>query len=63
MGGWFSSLLQLFWSKKLDLIVVGLDNAGKTTLLNIIAHGHSIETVPTVSFHFRRGHCFLSSHS
>jgi ADP-ribosylation factor-like protein 8 len=52
MGAIFTRLLSLFWSKNLDMILVGLDNAGKTTLLNILAHGHCIETVPTVGVLF-----------
>lgn len=29
----------LFWSKELELSVVGLQNAGKTTLLNTLSTG------------------------
>ena len=54
MGGILTYLRELlFGVKKLDLIIIGLDNAGKTTLLNVLAHGHPIETLPTVCFiHF-----------
>eukprot|EP01095_Lingulamoeba_sp_RSL-Kostka_P016960 TRINITY_DN856_c0_g2_i1.p1 TRINITY_DN856_c0_g2~~TRINITY_DN856_c0_g2_i1.p1 ORF type:complete len:180 (-),score=54.08 TRINITY_DN856_c0_g2_i1:70-609(-) len=48
MGNWLSSLLDYFFSKNLDICLVGLDNSGKTTLLNILAHGHPIETIPTL---------------
>ena len=45
----FARLFELFFTKNLDICMVGLDNSGKTTLLNILAHGYPIETVPTVS--------------
>lgn len=33
MGSLFAKLRDLF-SKKLELVIIGLENAGKTTLLN-----------------------------
>ena len=39
--GWFAKLIEwfkkLFWSKEMELSVVGLQNAGKTTLINVLA--------------------------
>ena len=33
MGFWFSKFLQLFGEKEARILVLGLDNAGKTTIL------------------------------
>ena len=43
------SLYEQLWSKNVEIIVVGLDNAGKSSLLNLLAHGHHAESTPTVS--------------
>lgn len=40
------SLLALFREKELELCVVGLENAGKTTLLNLLATGTPQQDVP-----------------
>lgn len=48
MGNTVSSLYENLWAKKLNLVVIGLDNAGKTSLLDILVHGHHTETTPTV---------------
>ena len=45
MGG---VLGRLFKVKKLELVLVGIENSGKSTLLNMMAMGTSIQTVPTV---------------
>ena len=41
--GWFARLIdwfrKKFWGKELELSVIGLQNAGKTTLINVIATG------------------------
>jgi signal recognition particle GTPase len=33
MGLWFSKLFQIFGDKEARILVLGLDNAGKTTIL------------------------------
>ena len=45
MGGMLSALFKV---KKLELVLVGIENSGKSTLLNMMAMGTSIQTVPTV---------------
>ena len=43
-----------FWSKDLELSVVGLQNAGKTTLLGTLATGNYDEdTIPTIGFNLK----------
>ncbi len=53
MGAWLSKLTELFSSRKLELCLVGLENAGKTTLLNVLATGQTVETIPTVGLNVR----------
>ena len=44
----------LFFQKELELSIVGLQNAGKTTLVNTIATGKFEEdTIPTIGFNHR----------
>lgn len=46
-------LRRLFFSKKLEVVIVGLGNSGKTTLLHVLSDGTPIETVPTVGLNVR----------
>jgi ADP-ribosylation factor-like protein 8 len=49
---WFKSL---FWTQEMELTLVGLQNAGKTTLVNVISYGKVDEdTIPTVGFNMRK---------
>lgn len=48
MGAFATKLRNLFSNKKLELCLVGLENAGKTTLVNVLALGQAIDTLPTV---------------
>ncbi|KAL9655231.1 hypothetical protein ABK040_009006 [Willaertia magna] len=45
----------LFWKQELELTLVGLQNAGKTTLVNTISFGEMTEdTIPTIGFNMRK---------
>ncbi len=52
--GFFSSLFSIFFKKKeIKIIVVGLDNSGKTTLINWIKPKKNVnmnEITPTVGY-------------
>ena len=49
---WIKSL---FWKQELELTLVGLQNAGKTTLVNTISFGQMNEdTIPTIGFNMRK---------
>jgi ADP-ribosylation factor-like protein 8 len=54
----FTSWLRgLFWKQEMELTLVGLQAAGKTTLLNVISEGkHKVEkdTIPTVGLNTRK---------
>jgi ADP-ribosylation factor-like protein 8 len=49
---WFKSL---FWKEEMELTLVGLQNSGKTTFVNLIASGqYSEDMIPTVGFNMRK---------
>jgi ADP-ribosylation factor-like protein 1 len=51
MGGALSIFTRLLWSKKeIRILILGLDNAGKTTLLYRLKIGEVVTTIPTVGF-------------
>jgi GTP-binding protein SAR1 len=43
----FQWLLRFFWYRKANILFVGLDNAGKTTLLNLLKNNFQREFAPT----------------
>jgi Arf/Sar family protein len=43
----------IFQKKKIELCLVGLENSGKTTLLNILSTGYPVETLPTVGLNVK----------
>merc|ERR1711934_1184856 len=55
----FASMMQylrsLFWKQEMEITLVGLQNAGKSTLVNVIASGCYVEDmIPTVGFNMRK---------
>lgn len=45
----------LFWKEEMELTLVGLQNSGKTTFVNVIASGQFQEDqIPTVGFNMRK---------
>eukprot|EP00300_Choanocystis_sp_HF-7_P042962 c9612_g1_i1.p1 GENE.c9612_g1_i1~~c9612_g1_i1.p1 ORF type:complete len:191 (+),score=33.14 c9612_g1_i1:23-574(+) len=55
MGALFSALRGLFGSKDVRILILGLDNAGKTTILNKLQlpDSPSAPTVPTIGFNMK----------
>jgi len=49
-----AKLRESFAKKKLEMVVVGLENSGKTTLVNLIALGKVVETAPTVGLNIKQ---------
>lgn len=56
-------LLGLFWSTEMDITIIGLQNAGKTSLVRVLAGGEfTIDSLPTVGFAMKKvqkGHVTL----
>lgn len=51
MGGQLSKMMgKIFGSKEMRLLMLGLDAAGKTTILYKLKLGQDVTTIPTVGF-------------
>lgn len=50
MGGFLSSLSSLFEKREARILMLGLDSAGKTTILFKLKLGEVVNSVPTVGF-------------
>jgi len=50
MGVLVSKLLALMGNKEVRVLILGLDNAGKTTILYKLQMGEVVTTVPTIGF-------------
>ena len=51
MGGQISKVMgKIFGSKEMRLLMLGLDAAGKTTILYKLKLGQDVTTIPTVGF-------------
>ena len=48
MGGLISKLMSLLFNKKLELVLIGLENCGKTTFANQLSLGEPKKTLPTI---------------
>jgi ADP-ribosylation factor-like protein 8 len=53
MGAAFRKLLNSLFTKKLEVVLVGLENSGKTTLLQVISQGSPLETAPTIGLNVK----------
>ena len=52
MASWIKSKL---WDRNLEIAIVGLSNAGKSTFTTTIATGEFDEdTIPTIGFNFKK---------
>ena len=50
----FSWIRNLFFNKELELSIIGLQNAGKTTFVNVLANNRFDEdTIPTIGFNYK----------
>lgn len=59
MAGWLQGILDwlrsLFFQKEMELSLIGLQNAGKTSLVNVLTTGQFHEDmIPTVGFNMRK---------
>ena len=53
MGNLFAKMLASFYTKNIEVVLVGLENSGKTTLVNVLASGHPMETCPTIGLNVK----------
>ncbi|MED6286848.1 ADP-ribosylation factor 1, partial [Characodon lateralis] len=50
MGNMFAGLFKMFGKKEMRILMVGLDAAGKTTILYKLKLGEIVTTIPTIGF-------------
>lgn len=50
IGGFYSYFKSLFGDKELRILILGLDGAGKTTILYRLQVGEVVTTIPTIGF-------------
>ncbi|KAL1977245.1 hypothetical protein VTN31DRAFT_104 [Thermomyces dupontii] len=56
-------LLRMFWATEMDVTIIGLQNAGKSSLLRVLAGGEfTVDSIPTIGFNTKKvqkGHVTL----
>ena len=53
MGGLFTKLYEYLFSKKLEICLIGLENTGKTTFVNILMGVHK-QNMPTIGLNVKQ---------
>ena len=53
MGAFLDKLKELFSGPKIEIALVGLENSGKTTLLNRLSMGEPLPTIPTIGLNVK----------
>ena len=48
MGGLLSQLSSMLFSKEMELVIIGLENSGKSTLVAQLSQGEPLEQGPTI---------------
>ena len=61
MGVFQSIFKSLFGKKEMRILMVGLDAAGKTTILYKLKLGEIVTTIPTIGKAFERTACIFAS--
>jgi len=62
MGGLLDRLKTLFTGGSIEVVFIGLENSGKTTLLNQMSMGEALPTAPTIGLNvknFKKGGCAM----
>lgn len=53
MGAFFEKLKSFFSTSKMEVVLIGLENSGKTTLLNQLEMGEALPTIPTLGLNVK----------
>ena len=53
MGAVLAKLRNMLFSKKIEIVLIGLDNCGKTTFANQLAFGEPKQSLPTIGMNIR----------
>lgn len=57
MGGIISYFRGLFGHREMRILILGLDGAGKTTILYRLQMGEVVSTIPTIGFNVEQVNC------
>ena len=53
MGSIFGKLYEYFFNKKLEICLIGLENTGKTTFVNVLMGVHK-QNLPTIGLNVKQ---------
>ena len=53
MGILLEKIKQLFTSSNIEVVLIGLENSGKTTLINQLSLGQALPTAPTIGLNVK----------
>lgn len=53
MGILLEKIKQLFSSSSIEVVLIGLENSGKTTLINQLSLGEALPTAPTIGLNVK----------
>ena len=53
MGILLEKIKQLFTSSSIEVVLIGLENSGKTTLINQLSLGQALPTAPTIGLNVK----------
>eukprot|EP00455_Lapot_gusevi_P048350 TRINITY_DN6662_c0_g3_i5.p1 TRINITY_DN6662_c0_g3~~TRINITY_DN6662_c0_g3_i5.p1 ORF type:complete len:181 (+),score=35.79 TRINITY_DN6662_c0_g3_i5:117-659(+) len=55
MGNFLAWVASIFWKQEMELAIIGLQNAGKSTFVRVITDGEFIEDmIPTIGFNMHK---------
>lgn len=54
MGGILEKLKGLLFSRKMEIVMIGIENSGKTTILNQLSIGEASLTAPTIGLNVKQ---------
>jgi len=53
MGQLFTRLKEALFQRKMEIVLLGLENSGKTTMLNQLTLGQALPSAPTIGLNIK----------
>ena len=54
MGQLLTKLKEMLFQRKMEIVLLGLDNSGKTTMLNQLSLGQALPSAPTIGLNIKQ---------
>ena len=54
MGQLFTRLKEALFQRKMEIVLLGLENSGKTTMLNQLTLGQALPSAPTIGLNIKQ---------